>query len=74
MKTYDEMYRVIKPGKVCSIVIGDATYMGSKVPTVKLTIDYCQNLGFKLEKNVDKIIYGIYNVMQKENILIFRKE
>jgi len=24
-------------------------------------------------KNIDKIIFGLYNVMQKENILIFKK-
>ncbi len=73
-KTYDEMHRVLKPGKVCSIVIGNATYHGEEVKTVELTADYCQSIGFKLEKNVEKIIFGLYNVMQKENILIFRKE
>jgi len=73
-KTYDEMYRVLKPGKVCSIVIGNATFQTQEVKTVELTTDYCQSLGFKLEKNVEKIIYGLYNIMQKENILIFRKE
>jgi hypothetical protein len=30
-------------------------------------------LGFKLEKNILKLIFGLYNVMKKENILIFRK-
>ncbi|MBI5228685.1 hypothetical protein HY991_01135 [Candidatus Micrarchaeota archaeon] len=73
-KTYDEMYRVLKPKKVCSIVIGNATFQGQEVKTVELTVDYCQSLGFQLEKNVEKIIFGLYNVMQKENILIFRKE
>ncbi len=73
-KTYDEMHRVLKPGKVCSIVIGNATFQGNAVETVELTIDYCKSLGFELEKNVDKIIFGLYNVMQKENILVFRKK
>mgnify|MGYP001423456285 FL=1 len=47
--------------------------MGEEVKTVEFTIDYCQKIGFKLIKNIDKIIFGLYNVMQKENILIFQK-
>jgi len=73
-RTYDEMYRVLKPGGACSIVIGNATFNGEEIRTVELTKQHCQDIGFVLEKNVDKIIYGLYNVMQKENILIFRKE
>ncbi|MGB9756122.1 MAG: DNA methyltransferase, partial [Desulfurella sp.] len=72
-KSYDEMYRVLKPGKFAAIVIGNATYMGEEVKTVEFTINYCQKIGFKLIKNIDKIIFGLYNVMQKENILIFQK-
>ncbi len=73
MKSYEEMYRVLKPTKFAVIVIGNATYLGDEVKTVKFTIDYCQKIGFKLVKNIDKIIFGLYNVMQKENILIFQK-
>jgi Cu/Ag efflux protein CusF len=73
-KSYDEMYRVLKPGKYCVIVIGNATIQGEEVRTVEMTVDHMTKLGFSLEKNMDKIIFGLYNVMQKENILIFRKE
>jgi DNA modification methylase len=72
-KSYKEMYRVLKPGKFAVIVIGNATYMGEEIKTVEFTIDYCQKIGFKLINNIDKIIFGLYNVMQKENILIFQK-
>jgi len=72
-KSYSEMYRVLKPGKFAVIVIGNATYMGEEIKTVEFTIDYCQKIGFKLVSNIDKIIFGLYNVMQKENILIFQK-
>jgi tRNA G10 N-methylase Trm11 len=68
-----EMYRVLKPKKYAVIVIGNATYLGQEVKTVQFTIDCAEKIGFKLVKNVDKIIFGLYNVMQKENILIFRK-
>ncbi len=72
-KSYDEMYRVLKPDKFAVIVIGNATYQEQEVKTVEFTIDYMIEKGFKLEKNILKLIFGLYNVMKKENILIFRK-
>ncbi|MCK4359593.1 MAG: hypothetical protein KAW92_12815 [Candidatus Cloacimonetes bacterium] len=73
-KSYNEMYRVLKPNKYAVIVIGNATYQGREVKTVEFTIEYMKDLGFKLVKNINKIIFGLYNVMKRENILIFRKE
>jgi DNA modification methylase len=72
-RSYEEMYRVLKPKSFAAIVIGNATYLGEEIKTVEFTIDYCQKIGFRLVKNIDKIIFGLYNVMQKENILIFQK-
>lgn len=72
-KSLEEMFRVLKPDKYAVIVIGNATYMGQEIKTVEFTIDYAEKIGLKLVKNIDKIIFGLYNVMQKENILIFRK-
>lgn len=72
-KSYGEMHRILKPDKYAVIVIGNATYQGQEVKTVEFTIDYMTGLGFKLEKNILKLIFGLYNVMKKENILIFRK-
>jgi len=68
-----EMFRVIKPKKYAVIVIGNATYLGQEIKTVEFTVDCAEKIGFKLVKNTDKIIFGLYNVMQKENILIFQK-
>lgn len=73
MKSYEEIYRVLKPGRFAVIIIGNATYMGKEVKTVEFTIDCCKKIGFKFIKNIDKIIFGLYNVMRKENILIFQK-
>ncbi len=72
-KSYKEMYRVLKKDKYAVIVIGNATYQGQEVKTVEFTINFMEDLGFKLEKNINKIIFGLYNVMKKENILIFKK-
>lgn len=73
-KSLKEMYRVLKPQKYAVIIIGNATYMGQEINTVKFIIDFAEKIGFKLVKNIDKIIFGLYNVMQRENILIFQKE
>jgi len=73
-RSLEEMYRVLKPERYAVIVIGNATYQGKEIKTVEFVIDYAEKIGFKLEKNIDKIIFGLYNVMQKENILIFKKE
>lgn len=73
-KSLEEMFRVLKPRKYAVIVIGNATYLGQEVKTVEFTIDYAEKSGFKLVKNIDKIIFGLYNVMRKENVLIFQKE
>ena len=72
-KSLEEMFRVLKPKKYAVIVIGNATHIGQKIKTVEFTIDCAEKIGFKLVKNIDKIIFGLYNVMQKENILVFQK-
>lgn len=73
-RSLEEMFRVLKPGRYAVIVIGNATYMGQEINTVQVIIDYAMRIGFRLVKNIDKIIFGLYNVMQKESILIFQKE
>jgi tRNA G10 N-methylase Trm11 len=73
-KSYSEMYRILKPNTYAVIVIGNATYQGQKVKTVEFTIQCMERLGFELTKNLDKIIFGLYNVMKNEKILIFRKQ
>jgi len=72
-KSYKEMYRVLKPDRYAVIVIGNAVYQGQEIKTVEFTIEYMENIGFKLVHNINKIIFGLYNVMKKENILIFKK-
>jgi len=73
-KCLKEMFRVLKPGRYAVIVIGNATYGGKEVKTVEFTVEYAEKIGFELVRNIDKIIFGLYNIMQKENILIFQKK
>lgn len=68
-----EMYRVLRPGKFCVIVIGNVTYKNEEVKTADTIIESCKSQGFQLLRRVDKIIFGLYNIMQKEYILIFKK-
>jgi len=72
-KAYSEMYRVLKKDKYCVVVIGNVTFQGQEINTTQNVIEYCEKIGFKTIKKMEKIIYGLYNVMQKEYILIFQK-
>lgn len=72
-KAYSEMYRVLKKNKYCVVVIGNVTFQGQEINTTQSVINYCEKIGFKTIKKMEKIIYGLYNVMQKEYILIFQK-
>ena len=72
-KCFREMYRVLKPNKFCIIVIGNVTYQNEEVNTTGITIESCKRAGFEFLEKVDKIIFGLYNVMQKEYILFFKK-
>ncbi|MBU1321094.1 MAG: hypothetical protein KKF46_01940 [Nanoarchaeota archaeon] len=72
-KAYSEMYRVLKKDKYCVVIIGNVTFQGQEINTTQNAIDYCEKIGFKTIKKMEKIIYGLYNIMQKEYILIFQK-
>ncbi|MEA3400500.1 MAG: DNA methyltransferase [Armatimonadota bacterium] len=69
-----EMQRVMRPGAVAAVVIGNVTYQGEEIDTTGMFTDACEDTGLSLERSVDKIIFGLYNVMQKEYILLFRKQ
>ncbi len=72
-KSIQEMHRVLKKGRYCVIVIGNVTFQGKEIDTANKIISFCRDVGFKYVKKIEKIIYGLYNVMQKEYILIFKK-
>lgn len=72
-KSYREMYRVLKKGKYCVVVIGNVTFQGREIDTTRRAVSFCEQIGFRTVDKIEKIIYGLYNVMQKEYILIFQK-
>ena len=72
-KVYQEIARVLKPGKNASIIVGNMTVNGKELDTVTNCIRHCARQGLQLVNKIEKIIYGLYNVMQHEWILIFQR-
>jgi DNA modification methylase len=70
---YSEMYRVLKKGRQCVIVIGEAKVDGEQTQTVEDSIKYCESIGFRLKDNLPKIIFGLYNTIKDERVLFFEK-
>lgn len=70
---YAEMCRVLRPGGIAAIVIGDAVVGGQPVRATDLTIDAFTKRGFEAVGAIDKTIFGLYNVMTRERILLFKK-
>jgi predicted RNA methylase len=73
-RSLEEMARVLKPSKFALIVIGNATYRGSTLKSVELITKHASEIGLRLTKSIEKNIFGLYNVMQKEKVLIFKKD
>jgi DNA modification methylase len=55
-RSFREMHRVLGEERYCAIVVGNATYQKQKIKTIEFTIEECRKLGFKLMKNINKII------------------
>ena len=70
---FDEVARVMKPGSKAIFVIGDATVDRQEYTTTKEMIVWARASGLVLERQIPKVVYGLYNVMLDEKILIFQK-
>jgi tRNA G10 N-methylase Trm11 len=72
-RMFREVARVLKAGAAAAFIIGDATVDGREVTTTDTMATWAQDAGLRLERSIPKIVFGLYNVMQDERILIFRK-
>jgi DNA modification methylase len=80
-KVFDEMFRVIKPGKYACIIIGDNRVNGDLIPTFSYFINYALKKGFKLKdiflclmnKKAGMSIKRRGNHIDHNYILIFQK-
>ena len=70
---FREVTRVLKPGARAAFVIGDATVDRSEYTTTREMGDWAVDAGLEREREIPKIVFGLYNVMQDEKILLFRK-
>ena len=70
---FREVARVLKPGAQAAFVIGDATVDRSEYTTTKQMSEWAVNAGMERERELSKTVFGLYNVMKDEKILIFRK-
>jgi SAM-dependent methyltransferase len=70
---FKEMARVLKPGGVAVVVIGNATN-GREVTTTEEMADWGAPYGLRYERDLPKIVFGLYNVITDEKLLFFRKE
>jgi len=65
---------VLTPGGQAAVVIGDATVDGREYTTVDTMVGWARDAGLTLIRDIPKIVFGLYSVMQDERILLFRKE
>lgn len=72
-QAYAEMFRVLKPGAGAVIVLGNVTLDGEEIDTTGECVRACRDAGFEFQGQIDKIIFGLYSIMQKEYVLFFRK-
>jgi len=76
-----EMARVLKPGGRCAIIIGNPTRLAEEIKADDLMDLYCREAGLLpwddeklgMSHKLDKIVFGLYNFIQVEYILFFRK-
>lgn len=63
----------LKPGGSAAFVVGDATVDRREITTTGEMAEWAEVAGLRLERNIRKIVFGLYNVMNDERILVFRK-
>ena len=67
------MTLLIKPGATAAFVIRDATVDRTEYTTTKEMGDWAVRAGLEHEREILKIVFGLYRVIQDEKILLFRK-
>lgn len=54
-------------------MIGDATVDRREYTTTQQMGEWAVDAGLEKEREIPKVVYGLYSVMQDEKILVFRK-
>lgn len=72
-RMFQEVSRVLKPRARAAFVIGNATVDRREYTTTDQMSEWAEDAGMEREREIPKIVFGLYNVMKDEKILIFRK-
>jgi tRNA G10 N-methylase Trm11 len=70
---FREVARVLKPGARAAFVVGDATLNGEEVTTTATMAEWAVASGLVHDRTLPKTVFGLYNVMSDEKIMIFRR-
>jgi len=78
---FSEMFRVLRKGRMCGVLIGDTTIRKKTFPTHKYLIDIAEKLGFSLHRTIRRKTYygtGRYSydpkALKEDYVLVFKKE
>jgi hypothetical protein len=72
-EVFGQVAWALKAGAAAAFVIGDATVDGREVTTIETMAEWAESAGLRRERSIKKIVFGLYNVMKDERILVFRK-
>ena len=69
---FAEIARVLRPGGRAAVVLGDASVDRREVATTAFMRTLAADAGLLCEREIPKIVHGLYNVMKDERIFVFR--
>jgi len=73
-KSIENIFWTLKPKGKLAIIVGDSTVGGRKIPTTMMTKNFCEEVGFKLEKLIFNPLLGARNrAIRGESIIICEK-
>ncbi len=72
-RMFGQVAVALKPGARAAFVVGDATVNGREYTTTEQMTEWAIAAGLAHERTLPKIVFGLYNMMQDEKILIFRR-
>lgn len=66
------VFRVLRPGGRAAFVVGNGTVSGSEDRTTAELPGWADDAGLTFDLRLRKCVFGLYNVMKDEDIVIFR--
>ena len=73
-KSLGQMADITKTGGIVVIVVGNVTLNGQEVITTKDIRGWAEEVDLRYERELPKIVWGLYNLIKDERILFFTKE